>query len=81
MMALFHILVDWLEGSGCSSALVEANITMSGRANSMLEGGHVTRTRWAHQVTAASLSVLQRAAYQQYVDMIPADDALSTLCE
>ena len=29
----------------------------------MLEGGHVTRTRWAYRVTAASLSVLQRAAY------------------
>ena len=35
----------------------------------MLEGGHVTRTRWAHRVTAASLSVLNRADYQQYLDM------------
>ena len=44
----------------------------------MLEGGHVTRTRWTHHVTAASLSGLQRAAYQQYLDMHLADDALPT---
>ena len=42
----------------------------------MLEGGQVTRTRWAHHVTATSLSVLQRAAYQQYIDKHLADDAL-----
>ena len=45
-MALLQVLGDWLESSGWSSALVEANITTSGRAKSMLESGHVTRTRW-----------------------------------
>ena len=44
-------------------------------------GGHVTRTRWAHHVTAASLSVLQRAAYQQYINMHLGDDALPTFRE
>ena len=47
----------------------------------MLQGGHVTRTRWAHQVTAASLSVLQRAAYKQYVDLHYADDVIPTFSE
>ena len=34
----------------------------------------MTRTRWAHHITATSLSVRQRAAYQQYLDMHLADD-------
>jgi len=81
-MALFQVLGDGLEGSGWSSALVDANITKWGIANSMLGGGHVTRTRWAHQVTSARLSVLQGAVYQQYVDMhADDDDDLPTLCE
>ncbi len=80
-MALFKVLGGWLEGSGWTSVLVQANITTSGRANSMLEGGHVTRTRWAHQVTAASLSVLQRDAYNQYTGMHPIDDIPLTFGE
>ena len=67
-------------GSRWPSAL-EANITTSGRANSMLEGGQVTQTRWAHHVIVASLNVLQRAEYQQYLDMHLADDALPTFHE
>ena len=51
----------------------------SGRANSMPEGGHVTRIIWAHQVTAASLSVRQKTAYQQYCDLHRIDDVLPTL--
>ena len=33
----------------------------------MLRAAHVTRTRHAHQVTAACLNLLQRRAYDQYV--------------
>ena len=47
----------------------------------MQVGGQVTPTRWAHHVIAASLSVLQRAAYQHYFDMHLADDSLPTLHE
>ena len=34
----------------------------------MLKGTHVTRTRYAHQVTALSLSILRREAYTKHVD-------------
>ena len=49
-MALIRLLGDWLVDSGWSSTLVQANITTTGRADSMLKGSHVTRTRYAHQV-------------------------------
>ena len=68
-----HVLRDWLKSSGWSSAFVEAHITLQ-------EGSHVTRTRWTHQVTAASLNVQQRATYRQYLDIHLAGDVLSTFC-
>ena len=57
-----HVLRDWLKISGWSNAFIEAHITLQ-------EGSHITRTRWTHQVTAASLNVQQRATYRQYLDI------------
>ena len=68
-----HVLRDWLKSSGWSSAFVEAHITLE-------EGSHITRTRWTHQVTAASLNVQQRATYRQYLDIHLAGDVLCTFC-
>ena len=65
-MNLLKLLGDWLCGSGWITSLVQANVTTSGRAESMLSGSHVTRTRYAHQVTAGSLKILLDRAYQQY---------------
>ncbi len=47
--------------------LIEADVTSPGRAEAMLKGTHVTRTRYAHQVTALSLSILRREAYTKYM--------------
>jgi len=38
----------------------------SGRAEAMLSASHVKWKRYGHQVTAASLHVLQQTAYQTY---------------
>ena len=65
MMAL-KTLCDWLQGSGWTQALVQAEITTAGTADSFLRAAHMTRTRRAHQVTAAALYILQRRAYDQY---------------
>ena len=67
-MNLLKLLGDWLRGSGWVASLIQADITTSGRAESMLSGSHVTRTRYAHQVTAGSLKILQERAYQQYLE-------------
>ena len=55
-MAALGTLGDWLQGSGWVEALVHAEITTAGTANSFLRAAHVARTRRAHQVTAAALA-------------------------
>ena len=73
-MGVYKVLGHWLENNGWLSALIEANVTTAGRANSMIDGSHVTRTRWAHQVTVASLSILQRKAYTNLMEQQNPDD-------
>ncbi len=57
-MAMCQVLGSWLDGSGWTRALLEAGIVTSGTADSFLKASHLTKTCHAHQVTAASLSVL-----------------------
>ena len=69
---LIHFLIkfqkttlgDWLEDSGWSSLLTDV-VASSGKAESFLSAGDVTRTRYAHQVTAATLHILMTKAYQK----------------
>ena len=65
-MAALKTLGKWLHESGWTAALVQANITTSGKADAMLCASHVTRTRYAHQVTAAALYILQTNGYDTY---------------
>ena len=62
-MLLEKLLGDWLRDSGWIAILIDAEVTTPGRAEAMLKGSHVTRTRYVHQVTALSLSILRREAY------------------
>ena len=64
-MTALKTLGDWLQGSGWTQALVQAEITTAGTADSFLRAAHVTRTRRAHQVTAAALYILQRRGIAQ----------------
>lgn len=54
-----------LEVAG-SAVLSASGIISSGTADSFLKASHVTKTRHAHQVTAATLYILQRKAYSDY---------------
>jgi len=73
-MAALKTIGDWLDGSGWISALVNAGITSTGRGEAMLHASHVIRSRHAHQVTAASLFILQQRAHSEYVSKYAADD-------
>ena len=73
-MTALKTLGDWLQGSGWTQALVQAEITTAGTADSFLRAAHVTRTRRAHQVTAAASYILQRRAYDQYSTTNTEDD-------
>ncbi|ELU07992.1 hypothetical protein CAPTEDRAFT_216620 [Capitella teleta] len=67
-MTLLKILGDWLNESGWTSALVQAGMASPGTANSFIHGSHVSKTRHAHQVTAASLYNLLQEANTDGVD-------------
>ena len=45
-------------------------------ADSFLKASHITRTRHAHQVTAAALFILQKHAYEEYKTAASPDDML-----
>ena len=57
-MVIQKMLRKWLEGSDWSSALVEAGIVTSGRAEPLLSTSHVKHTRYAHHVITAYLDIL-----------------------
>ena len=43
--------------------LVEANVTIAGRAESILQCSHVTQTRYAHEVSFVTLTILRQEAF------------------
>ena len=65
-MAVLKVLGNLLDESGWTEALVQADITTAGKADSFVKGSHVTRTRRAHQITASSLYLLMQQAYIDY---------------
>ncbi|KAK3910837.1 Protein dachsous [Frankliniella fusca] len=75
-MAILRALGSILENSGWVGALVHAAVTTQGRAESMLRASHVTRTRYAHEVTVAVLYYLQRLAYEQHKENNDEDDPI-----
>jgi hypothetical protein len=73
-MAALRALGDWLEGSGWTSAIAQANVASAGTADSFLKASHVSRTRHAHQVTACAPHILMCKAYEVYVQGLGIDD-------
>ena len=59
---------QWLNNSGLDSALVQADVTTRGRADAILKAAHITRSRYAHQVSTCTLYILQRRAYKAAID-------------
>ena len=62
-MAIWNTFGDYLEASGWTTALTQAEIASSGTADSFLKAAHLTRTRHAHQVSALALAKLQQDAF------------------
>ena len=77
VMASLKTVGHWLNNSGWDSALVQADITTRGRANAILEAAHITRSRYAHQVSACAPFILLRA-YKASIDDNSEPDDLST---
>ena len=73
-MASLKMVGHWLDKSGWDSALVQAGITTRGRADSILKAAHITRSRYAHEVSASTLYILQRKAYKEYIESRDSSD-------
>ena len=69
-MTAFKVLGNWLDGSGWTSVIVDAGVTSSGVADAFIKVSHLTRTRRAHQITAASLYILQQRTYSKYSEVL-----------
>ena len=65
-MAAFKALGKWVLGSGWPEVLTNATVASPVVANSFLTASHITRTRQAHKVIAASLHLLMKKAYEEY---------------
>ena len=75
-MTAFKALGGWLDGSGWTDCLVQAGVAKVGMEDFFLKASHITRTRHAHQVTAAALFILQKHAYEEYKTAASPDDML-----
>ena len=56
---LYKALGKWLDGSGLTDVLVDAQVATLGVSDSFVSAIHLKRTRHTHQVTAAALYVLE----------------------
>ena len=65
---IMKVLGTLLENSGWTFIISKAGLCGSGTADSMLKAKDLKKTRYAYQVTAACLWILQRESYQSYVD-------------
>ncbi|KAK3787194.1 hypothetical protein RRG08_040324 [Elysia crispata] len=76
---VLEMLDDWLEGSGCTTALTNSGIASSGVAGSFIGVSQLTRTRYYHQVTALALYTLFLRAYDEYLASTTETDQLSLI--
>ena len=65
-MAAVITLGDFLEGSGWTNAITQADVAAAGMADSFLNATHVKRIRHADQVTCTALSILLHDSYDTY---------------
>ena len=65
-MTAFKMVGNLLKDSGWSNVLTEGETASSGTSESFVLASSVTRTRQAHQITAAALYHLLTSAYDEY---------------
>ena len=77
-MPSLKMVGHWLNNSGWDSTLVQAHITTRGRSDAILKAAHITRSCYAHQVSACALFILQLRAYKASIGDNREPDDLST---
>ena len=64
-MTFLNLISDWLEDIGWAEILVKSNVGASGRGESNLNGSNCKGSRYGHQDTCVSLTILMKRAYQK----------------
>ena len=82
-MTAFRVIGNWLGTIGRTTAIVNSEVAAGGTADSLFAVSHWSKNKYAHEVTAAALSVLMDHAYQEYVSSTPVDEVkeISAWCE
>ena len=57
--------LDWLDGSGWCEVFNKADISTPGRVENFLQGSHVKRSRYAHQISLSTLYTMSYNVFQQ----------------
>ena len=78
-MCCLKMIGEWLQDSGWVDAIVQAKVASPGTAESLLKASHVSRSRRAHQITACSLFILLKKAYNKFIE--DCDDSMSPTLE
>ena len=71
---VFHVWSSVSEDSVWTAALVDADVTTAGTADSFIKVANIKRTRKAHQVTVSTLYVVLQIAYAKYQQDLDDDD-------
>ena len=64
--AVLDILRDLMVENGWTDAIIQANITSVGKADSFVKAAHITHTRHEQQVTACGLYILLHLSNTEY---------------
>ena len=67
-MVFLNLLGDWLNGSGWCTIFEKSKVGTPGKIESFLKGNHVKRSRYAHQISLASLVKLAKIAFDKQTE-------------
>ena len=80
-MVVLKILGELLSGSGWVHTLSEARVLTEGRADACLKASHIARSMYVHEVTSATIYILQSKSYQKYLSNTCSDEKPSSFEE
>ena len=73
-ISILNLIGNWLDGSGCVDVFKKEFINTPGRVESFLQGTNVKRSRYAHQLSLASLLRLARDSFDEKTENLTYDE-------
>ena len=67
-MVFLNVLGYWLNDSGWCTIFEKSKVSIAGKIESFVKGNHVKRSRYAHQISLASLVKLAKIAFDKQTE-------------